>query len=218
MRRSLFLAICLSLFVPSQASSTDDLNIRGWVEHARVMPERLLMTAKLDSGARTTSIHAEILSAEEVKDLVLNGEIDDVADDTEIGAQEMFNTSMVEGSAPDDPPAEEISPISDASISDFMSENITFRLTSRGGKEVIITEPVVRWVSIRRRGGGAIVRPVVMMELCLAGLRVRGEVNLADRTGFNYPLLIGRNMLSDAGISIDSRQVFASKKACDEPD
>ncbi|MEL7043263.1 MAG: RimK/LysX family protein [Pseudomonadota bacterium] len=218
MRRSLFLAICLSLFVPSQASSTDDLNIRGWVEHARVMPERLLMTAKLDSGARTTSIHAEILSAEEVKDLVLNGEIDDVADDTETGAQEMFNTSMVEGSAPDDPPAEEISPISDASISDFMSENITFRLTSRGGKEVIVTEPVVRWVSIRRRGGGAIVRPVVMMELCLAGLRVRGEVNLADRTGFNYPLLIGRNMLSDAGISIDSRQVFASKKACDEAD
>ncbi|MEM6539492.1 MAG: RimK/LysX family protein [Pseudomonadota bacterium] len=218
MRRSLFLAICLSLFVPSQASSTDDLNIRGWVEHARVMPERLLMTAKLDSGARTTSIHAEILSAEEVKDLVLNGEIDDVADDTETGAQEMFNTNMVEGSAPDDPPAEEISPISDASISDFMSENITFRLTSRGGKEVIVTEPVVRWVSIRRRGGGAIVRPVVMMELCLAGLRVRGEVNLADRTGFNYPLLIGRNMLSDAGISIDSRQVFASKKACDEAD
>jgi len=218
MRRSLFLAICLSLFVPSQASSTDDLNIRGWVEHARVMPERLLMTAKLDSGARTTSIHAEILSAEEVKDLVLNGEIDDVADDTETGAQEMFNTSMVEGSAPDDPPAEEISSISDASISDFMSENITFRLTSRGGKEVIVTEPVVRWVSIRRRGGGAIVRPVVMMELCLAGLRVRGEVNLADRTGFNYPLLIGRNMLSDAGISIDSRQVFASKKACDEAD
>ena len=53
-----------------------------------------------------------------------------------------------------------------------------------------------------------------MMDLCVGGLRVRGEVNLADRTGFNYPILIGRNMLSDARISVDSRQIFASKRAC----
>ena len=95
-------------------------------------------------------------------------------------------------------------------------ELITFTLTSRGGKKVVYTEPVVRWVAIRRRGGGSIARPVVMMELCVAGLRVQGEVNLADRSGFNYPLLIGRNMLRDAAISVDSRQVFAARRACPE--
>ena len=54
------------------------------------------------------------------------------------------------------------------------------------------------------------------MELCVGGLRVEGEVNLADRSGFNYPLLIGRNMLRDAAISVDSRQVFAARRACPE--
>ena len=55
-----------------------------------------------------------------------------------------------------------------------------------------------------------------MMDLCIAGRRVSGEVNLADRSGFNYPLLIGRNMLGDAAITIDSREIFASKRACPE--
>jgi hypothetical protein len=99
-------------------------------------------------------------------------------------------------------------------MEDPMPELITFKLTSRRGREVIFTEPVVRWVSIRRRGGGTIVRPVVNMDLCIGGIRVNGEVNLADRSGFNYPLLVGRNMLSEAGIAIDSRKIFAARKAC----
>ena len=56
------------------------------------------------------------------------------------------------------------------------------------------------------------------MDLCVAGMRVRGEVNLADRTGFNYPVLIGRNMLSDAAISVDSGRRYASKRACPQTD
>ena len=44
------------------SASEQPIFTRGWIEHARVMPDRLLMTAKLDSGAKTTSIHAEILT------------------------------------------------------------------------------------------------------------------------------------------------------------
>lgn len=192
----------------------EDPHIRGWVEHARVYPDRLLMSAKLDSGAKTTSVHAEILAAGfangGVDELGLRGRLADTEDD----ASAMMSIRMMGGAAPDDPPASEVLPIEDLVGEGPLPETVTFRLTSRGGRTAIYTEPVVRWVSIRRRGGGSIVRPVVMMDLCVAGLRVQGEVNLADRTGFNYPLLIGRNMLREAAISVDSRQVFAWKSAC----
>ncbi|MFN3212240.1 MAG: RimK/LysX family protein [Henriciella sp.] len=211
MWRKTLLLLGFNLCAAAQAT---ELHTRGWIEHARIMPDRLLMTAKLDSGAKTTSIHAEILTNVPDVDSMSPEALAEFLNESEDAAMEMMGTKMVNGEAPDDPPAAEIAPISAAEMQDMMPETITFRLTSRGGKERIYTAPVSRWVSIRRRGGGSFVRPVVMMELCIAGRRVNGEVNLADRSGFNYPLLIGRNMLGDAAITVDSRQIFASKKAC----
>lgn len=214
MWRAAFLLLISIVCATAQAA---ELHTRGWIEHARVMPDRLLMTAKLDSGAKTTSIHAEIITdVPDVGSLSTEALAEFLAE-SEDAAMEMMGTKMVDGEAPDDPPEGEVAPLSEVEMQDMMPEKITFRLTSRGGKERLYTKPVSRWVSIRRRGGGSIVRPVVMMELCIAGRRVRGEVNLADRSGFNYPLLIGRNMLGDAAISVDSRQIFASKKACPTP-
>lgn len=202
--------ILLSLAVAlTGASEAPELHTRGWLEHARVMPNGLLMRAKLDSGAKTTSIHAEILPPEFAVDTSPDEEMALL-----IGDAELDDEDMGEGDAPDDPPADEIAPIFDTSMEDPMPEMITFKLTSRRGREVIYTAPVVRWVSIRRRGGGNIVRPVVNLDLCIGGIRVNGEVNLADRSGFNYPLLVGRNMLSEAGIAIDSSKIFAARKAC----
>jgi hypothetical protein len=204
--QTILLSIALGL---TSASDAPDVHTRGWLEHARVMPNGLLMRAKLDSGAKTTSIHAEILPAARAFEAAPPEVMLELLSDLDPDA-----LAMLSGDAPDDPPEGEIAPIFDMSMDDPMPETITFKLTSRRGKEVIFTEPVVRWVSIRRRGGGTIVRPVVNMDLCIGGIRVNGEVNLADRTGFNYPLLIGRNMLSEAGIAIDSRKIFAARKAC----
>lgn len=198
--------IAAFLMLAGHAQAAEETHIRGWLEHARVMPDRLLMTAKLDSGARTTSIHAEIILKEHSGDAPSASESDEDNEDRMVEAL---------GQQPaDDPPGDEISDISDAVVSELMPDTITFKLTSKGGKEIILTKKVVRWVSIRRRGGGSIVRPVVMLDLCIAGRVVRGEVNLADRSGFNYPLLIGRNMLKKAAISIDAREIFAEKRAC----
>ncbi len=214
MHRYLVLLMSCLMLPITVSSAEEDYHTRGWVEHARILPDRLLMSAKLDSGARTTSIHAEILPIDAVAE---NGEESELARwlaDRESDAVAMFSMKMIDGLAPDDPPADDIEAMESGLMDGEMPETVTFRLTSRGGKKVIYTAPVERWVSIRRRGGGSIVRPVVMMDLCIAGRRVQGEVNLADRSGFNYPLLIGRNMLRDAAISIDSRQIFASKRAC----
>lgn len=202
------LAVCFAF--ATSASAAEDYHTRGWVEHARVLPDRLLMSAKLDSGARTTSIHAEIVPFDTVVDDIEENDLARFLADQESDASAMLSTKMLDGIVPDDPADD----VEDALADDEAPEIVTFQLTSRGGKKVVYTAPVVRWVSIRRRGGGRIKRPVVLMDLCIAGRSVTGEVNLADRSGFNYPLLIGRNMLRDAAISIDSRKVFESKRAC----
>jgi len=212
------LILFLLVTLPAQHADAKDYHTRGWIEHARVTPDRLLMSAKLDSGARTTSIHAEILAAGSANDPDGDESMTDRLADTEDDAAAMMSIRMMDGPAPDDPTPDEGETLADPMMTEGMADTVTFRLTSRGGKERVFTEPIVRWVSIRRRGGGSIVRPVVLMDLCIAGRRVRGEVNLADRSGFNYPLLIGRNMLSEASISVDSRQIFASKRACPKDD
>jgi len=38
---------------------TDEKRVLGWVENIRLYPDRMLMKAKLDPGARSSAIHAE---------------------------------------------------------------------------------------------------------------------------------------------------------------
>ena len=138
--QTILLSIALGL---TSASDAPDVHTRGWLEHARVMPNGLLMRAKLDSGAKTTSIHAEILPAARAFEAAPPEVMLELLSDLDPDA-----LAMLSGDAPDDPPEGEIAPIFDMSMDDPMPETITFKLTSRRGKEVIFTEPVVRWVSL----------------------------------------------------------------------
>ena len=209
-----FFLLSAALVGFSATSLAQGTHIRGWIEHARIMPDRLLVSAKLDSGAQTTSIHAEILAAGSAEDFERQPNL--LAPAARAPSQAIFmrGIEMMTGAVRGQASGADVIPISSLSAADELPEMITFRVTSRGGHRRVYTERVVRWASIRRRGGGSIVRPVVIMDLCVGGFQVEGEVNLADRTGFDYPLLIGRNMLSDAGIRVDSGQVFASRRAC----
>ncbi len=56
---------------------------------------------------------------------------------------------------------------------------------------------VVRWSRIERHGPDDR-RPVVRLDLCVGSVSRRVEVNLVDRSGFEYPLLVGRNFLTGA--------------------
>jgi hypothetical protein len=162
---------------------TAPLNVRGWLELARVQPANLLMRAKLESGARTSAIHAEILRGPEghgyPTDLSDGVEIDDAADDAD-------------------------------------GDTIVFELESRTGKDVVFEREIVRWVTIKMRGGGTADRPVVRLAFCVGGLPMEGEVSLADRDNFNYPILLGREMLTDARVVIDPSQTFTYHAGCNE--
>ncbi len=54
--------------------------------------------------------------------------------------------------------------------------------------------PIVRWGHVRS-SMGIQQRPVVQMDICVGAEKLRVKVNLNDRSGVKYPLIIGRNLL-----------------------
>ena len=77
--------------------------------------------------------------------------------------------------------------------------NVRFRETDR---VVEFKEPVVRTVLIKSYGEETVRRIVVKLKLAIGSIEKTLEVNLAERSNFEYPVLIGRNFL-DAGIIVD---------------
>lgn len=54
--------------------------------------------------------------------------------------------------------------------------------------------PILGWVEVRTNLGKE-KRPLVLMEICVAGKRFQTPVNLDDRSGLKYPMLLGRDTL-----------------------
>ena len=79
---------------------------------------------------------------------------------------------------------------------------------------VQIRLPVLKWRVIRSAMGQKR-RPVVEIELCLGSKHIRTEVNLMDRSGLNYPMLIGRNVLKKNFV-VDCMKSYCAPPACPE--
>ncbi len=165
-------------------SGGDAAYTRGWLELARVQPVDLLMRAKLDSGALTSALHADILHGPERR-----GYPSRLGEDVAI-----------------DVPAD----------ADDGAETIVFALESRRGKRVVFEREIVRWVRIKDRDGGSTSRPVVHMAFCVGGVFMEGDVGLTDRGDFNYPLLVGRRMLTKANVMVASWETFTHESRCYE--
>lgn len=139
----------------------DNLQYAGWLEWVCVQPSKQVFKAKLDTGAKTSSVHAtDIVSRTQ------NGE-----------------------------------------------EWVDFTLTDRRGKTQQYSKAVVRQSVIKEHDGEKQIRPVVMMALQLGETLISTEVNLVDRTGLNYPLLLGRLFLKDQLI-VDPGIKFNIKTDC----
>lgn len=136
----------------------------GWVEAGQIAESGSTTEFKLDTGANTTSINAEILAKP--------------ADDTEVGGM------------------------------------VRFRFVDGDSDGQVFERPVVEWVRIKDGAGGFFRRPVVIMLVCVAGQWIEAEVNLADRTQFDYSVLIGRNMLKAGGLVVDSAEKNIATAEC----
>lgn len=136
--------------------------VLGWVEKATLAGSSHTVKAKLDSGAKTSSVDAEI-----VKTFKRDGK--------------KFVLYRV-----------------------MLDDNISETYESR----------ILRWVRIKMKNGGFQRRPVVKMHFCIGKKKLVGEVSLAERGHFIYPVLVGRNMLEKGDILVDTSRTFLSKPDC----
>lgn len=140
----------------------DKKTVLGWVEKVTLSGSEHTVKAKLDSGAKTSSVDAEI-----VKTFKRDGK--------------KFVLYRV-----------------------MLDDNISETYESR----------IIRWVRIKMKNGGFQRRPVVKMHFCIGKKKLVGEVSLAERGHFIYPVLVGRNMLEKGDILVDTSRTFLSKPDC----
>lgn len=160
--RNLLVLLFAIVVVAAHAShSAADPTVVGWVERARIQPEGLEVIAKVDTGAKTSS-----LNAPQMKRFMRGGE-----------------------------------------------EWVTFKVTNRTGKSAEFTKRIVRTVKIRRHRTPSQQRPVVTIGICLGNIYRLTQVNLVDRSRFNYQLLIGRQFLR-RDVLVNPGRTFISKPNC----
>lgn len=102
-------------------------------------------------------------------------------------------------------------------------EWVRFRLATKGASNKVYEHKVARISKIKSRAEGddededidPTKRPVVDLELCLGNVKRTVEVNLVDRSHFNYPLLIGAKALREFGAAVNpARRYTADKPDC----
>ena len=94
-------------------------------------------------------------------------------------------------------------------------ERVVFRVIDKDGQSRVLERDIVKWVNIKKKGAsGTTRRPVVYMDFCIAGEKIRERVNLADRSDYLYPLLIGRNVLRAGRFLIDPGHRYLNEPDC----
>jgi hypothetical protein len=90
---------------------------------------------------------------------------------------------------------------------------VRFKVRSAIGEIATIERPIERVALIKRHHGKSERRIVVRLGLCLGDVFQEEDVNLVDRTKFDYRLLLGRSFLVGNAI-IDPAMMFTSPPAC----
>ena len=99
-------------------------------------------------------------------------------------------------------------------------EWVRFRLATKESDGKVYEHKVSRISKIKSRADEdedseepqAAKRPVVDLEMCLGNVKRTVEVNLTDRSSFNYPLLIGAKALREFGAAVNPARRFTADK------
>lgn len=91
---------------------------------------------------------------------------------------------------------------------------VRFSVTNYQGERVWLERKIHRTAEIKRHFGGIQERPVVKLGICLGSVYRETEVNVIDRSGLKYPLLIGRQFLEEEFL-VDSSAQFINPPRCD---
>jgi hypothetical protein len=85
---------------------------------------------------------------------------------------------------------------------------IRFNTMDLNGIPRVIEADVLKQVKIKRAGS----LPASRLEICLGGVRKRIRVNLTDRAGMNYRMILGRTAL-EGDFIVDVNKKFVAKSA-----
>ncbi|AIG03462.1 ribosomal protein S6 glutaminyl transferase [Pseudomonas fluorescens] len=100
---------------------------------------------------------------------------------------------------------------------------VRFRLSAKDAGNKVYEHKVARISKIKNRADedddgeetSVAKRPVVELQMCLGNVKRTVEVNLTDRSSFNYPLLIGAKALREFGAAVNpARRYTADKPDC----
>lgn len=91
---------------------------------------------------------------------------------------------------------------------------IRFNVTNKDGETITLNKRFERFAKIKRKGAEVQQRPVIEIEICLGRVKKQVEVNLVNRSNFNYQMLIGRSFLHN-DIVVDVDQIFATNPECE---
>lgn len=135
----------------------------GWIERVELGADGHVVAAKLDTGADTSSLHAENIRWEKRAD----------------------------------------------------GDWVAFDVIGVTGEKTRFEHKVVRIARIKRNSAPAQSRPTIVMGVCLGSVYKLTEVNLTDRSRFNYEMLIGRSFLAGR-FAVDSARMNTVEPACGE--
>ena len=90
---------------------------------------------------------------------------------------------------------------------------VRFSLRNDAHQSAVVELPVHRIARIRRHGGRVEEREVVMLGICLGSVYRTVEVNIVDRSGLDFPMLIGRSFL-DGVFLVDPGERFLLAPDC----
>ena len=157
--------ICSFVVVSMSTLAAEGKQSIGWLELVKIYPGNLKMRAKIDTGAKSSSINALNL--------------------------ELFERD------------------SEPWVRFKLRDMSTLQKT----RTITLEKKILRSIKIKRKGGGLDERVVVALEICIGGIHKKIEMNLMDRSNFNYQVLIGRTDLENDFL-VDPSVTFTRKPVC----
>lgn len=92
---------------------------------------------------------------------------------------------------------------------------VRFSIRTSEGEPLTLEREIVRTAKIKRHYGEVQERPVVKLGICLGGVFRVTEVNIVDRSGLEFPMLIGRNFMGDKFL-VDAKAQYINPPHCEE--
>jgi hypothetical protein len=90
---------------------------------------------------------------------------------------------------------------------------VHFQVINRMGESISMERKVFRTARIKRKENDSQKRYVVYLGICLGDVYKEVQVNLVDRAGFKFHMLVGRNFLRDSFV-VDPSLQYTREPLC----